>query len=116
MKFASFDALISSIACAATTVVFTFRLYYHELMSPNRFNPFCPACATFLQRYNSPADWAWKLFKPSTDSASLLVEIEKKFFVLGLGFSVGDVTMRACFCVFDQIYPAMGANPMSIFW
>jgi len=42
-----------------------------------------------LQRYNLPADWARKLFKPSTDSTSLLVEIEKKFFVLGLWFSGG---------------------------
>jgi len=35
-------------------------------------NPFNPAIAIILaqglQRYNSPADWARKLFKPSTDS------------------------------------------------
>jgi len=36
-----------------------------------------------LQRYNSPADWARKLFKPSTDSASLLFKIEKKKFCFG---------------------------------
>jgi len=39
-----------------------------------------------LQSYNSPGDWARNLFKkPSADSASLVVEIEKNFF----SFSVG---------------------------
>jgi len=46
-------------------------------------NPSSPAIAKILaqgfQRYNSPADWGRKLFKPSTYSASRLVEIEKKF-------------------------------------
>jgi len=43
-------------------------------------NPLSPVCATFckaFQRYNSPADRARELFKPSTDSAGLLVEIER---------------------------------------
>jgi len=31
-----------------------------------------------LQSYNSPGDWARELFKHSTDSARLLVEIEKQ--------------------------------------
>jgi len=54
-----------------------------------------------LQRYNSPAGWARKLFKPSTDSASHLLEIEKKnFFVLRLGFSGGDVTSGGVISVF----------------
>jgi len=35
---------------------------------------------------------------------------------LGLGYSVGDVTMKACFCVIDQLYPALGANPMTHFF
>jgi len=35
---------------------------------------------------------------------------------LGLGFSVGDVTMRACFCTFDQVYLALSANPVIYFW
>jgi len=34
-------------------------------------------CRT-LQSYNSPGDWARELSKPSTDSASLVVKIEKK--------------------------------------
>jgi len=49
-----------------------------------------------LQRYNSRADWARKLFKPCTDLASLLVEIEKKFFVLGSGFSGGGRHKWGC--------------------
>ena len=46
-----------------------------------------------LQRYNLPADWARKLFKPSMDSASLLVEMEKKHFLFCVCSSLGeDVT------------------------
>ena len=64
--------------------------------------------------HNWLADWARKLFKPSTDLASRLIEIEKKsFFVLGLGFSVGDVVMGACFRLFGHVYLALGANPAS---
>jgi len=37
------------------------------------------SCRT-LQSYNSPDDWARELFKPSTDWASLVVEIEKNNF------------------------------------
>jgi len=55
----------------------------------------------------SPAARARELFKPFTDSASLLVEIEKKkFFVFGLAFSGGDVTMRECFQIFGHFYLA----------
>ena len=38
-----------------------------------------------LASYNSAADWARELFKPSADSASFLVDIEKKRY----SFSVG---------------------------
>jgi len=44
------------------------------------FNPFCPAFYRALQSYNSSGDWAREPSKPSTDSASLLLEIEKKSF------------------------------------
>ena len=64
------------------------------------FNPLSPAIAKILaqglQRCNSPADWARTLFKPSTDSASLLVEIEKKFFILGLWFFGGGRHKWGC--------------------
>ena len=33
-----------------------------------------------LQSYNAPGDWARELSKPSTDSASLVVKIEKNIF------------------------------------
>jgi len=60
-------------------------------------NPLSPTIAIILaqglQRYNSPADWASKLLKPSTDSASLLVEIEIKIFSFWVCGSLGeDVT------------------------
>jgi len=38
------------------------------------------------------------------------------FFVLGLVFSVGDIIMGSCFCLFGHIYLALGANPTSYFW
>jgi len=40
----------------------------------------------------------------------------KKKFILVLGFSVGDVTMGACFHHFSQLYLAISANGMSHFW
>jgi len=64
--------------------------------------------------HSSPAAIARELFKPSTDSARLLVST-KKSFDLGLGFSVGDVTKRSSFWIFDQFYQALGANSMSHF-
>jgi len=42
------------------------------------------SCRT-LQSYNSPVDWARELFKPSTDSASLVVKIKKKQFLFLVG-------------------------------
>jgi len=51
--------------------------------------------------HNSAASIARELFKPATDSASGLVQFEKKsFFVLGLGFSGGGRRKWGCFCVF----------------
>jgi len=62
-----------------------------------------------LQSYNSPGDWARELFKPSTDSASLVVEIEKKcfHFIFGGGFSGGNATSGS---VFGYLYLALGPN------
>jgi len=46
-----------------------------------------PKSCRALQSYNSPGDWASTLSKPSTRSASLVGQIEKKtFFVFGGGF------------------------------
>jgi len=43
-----------------------------------------------LQSYNPPGDWARELFKHSTVSASLVVEIEKKFFSFLVGGFRGE--------------------------
>jgi len=50
-----------------------------------------------IESYNSPATIATELFKPSTDSTSLLVSIKKTLFDLGGGFSLSDVTKKAGF-------------------
>ena len=54
-------------------------------MQPARlFNPLslriAKILAQALQRYESPADWARKLFKSTMDLTSLLGEIEKQIF------------------------------------
>ena len=69
-----------------------------------------------LKRYNSPVDWIRELFKLSTDSASLLVSIKKTLFDLGVRFSLGDVTKKACFWIFDPLQLSLGANPISHFY
>jgi len=57
------------------------------------------------------------VFKPSTDSGSLLVSTEKKNF-FGFEFRLlwGRRQKWGCFAFFVQLYPALGANPMSHFW
>jgi len=65
-----------------------------------------------LQRYNSPAAKARKLFKPSRDSASLLVEIEKNVFVLSMGLSEEDVPSGGVFAFFGLLCVALDVNPM----
>jgi len=43
---------------------------------------------------------ARELFKPSTDSPSLLVDIEKNFFCFWFGVRWGERHKWACFCIF----------------
>jgi len=78
-------------------------LFYSKKNCKLSCSPLSPAIAKILalglQRYNSPGNWARKLFKPPTDSASRLVEIEKKF-RFGLGLSGGDVTSGGVISVF----------------
>jgi len=74
-------------------------------------NPLAAAIGQLFLGQKSPAARARELFKPSTDSASLLVEIGKN--VLRLTFSGGDVTMRACFQIFGHLYLALGPNPLT---
>ena len=47
--------------------------------------------------YNSPAAAAREVFKPSTDSASLVVPGQKKFFSFGLGVVLGVRHKWGCF-------------------
>ena len=66
-----------------------------------------------LQSYNSPGDWARELFKPSTDSASLVAEIEKNIFVFSGGFSGGNATSGG---VFGYLYLALGSYPLGHYY
>jgi len=60
--------------------------------------------------HKSPAARARELFKPSTDSASLLVDIKKKN-ILCFGFEAfwgGNVTSRGVFVLFWPYLPGPG--------
>ena len=59
--------------------------------------------------YNSPPAAARELFKPSTDSASLVVPSQKpNFSVLGLGFFWGSVTCGGVFAFLRPTLPGLG--------
>jgi len=62
--------------------------------------------------HKSPAARARELFKPSTDSASLLVDIEK-IFVFGLAFAGGNITSGGVFAFFWT--PLPGPQPIDPF-
>ena len=49
--------------------------------------------------YNTAPAAAREVFKPSTDSASLVVSSQKKFFSFGLGVLLGDVTSGGVFAI-----------------
>jgi len=61
---------------------------------------------------NSPAAAAREVFKPSTDSASLVVPSQKKFSVLGLGFSWGVSQVGVFSRFYGLLYPALNAHRM----
>jgi len=50
-----------------------------------------------LQSYNPPGDWASELFKSSTDSASLVVKVETKFFCFQWRVFEGERHKWECF-------------------
>jgi len=58
--------------------------------------------------HNSPAAAAREVFKPSADSASLVVPSQKNFSVLGLGFSWGDVTSEGVLAFLWLTLPGSG--------
>ena len=66
-----------------------------------------------LQFYNSSGNSARELFQPSTDSASLVVKIEKNNFRFWWGGSGSEVTKRTCFGNFGHLWPALGPNPLT---
>ena len=71
-----------------------------DVLNPVRVT-FLTRLVTFLELHNSPADWARELSKPSTDSASLLLEIENKnVFRFRFGVRWGDRHKWGCFCFF----------------
>ena len=67
-----------------------------------------------MQRYNSPAAIVRKLFKPSTDSASLSVSTKQNVLIWVRG-SLGGKSQMGVFLNLDKIWLALGANPMSDF-
>jgi len=67
--------------------------------------------------HKSPATRARELFKPFTDSASLLVDIEKKIFVFGLAFAGENFTSGGVFAFFWPPLPGPGPQPIDpFFW
>ena len=63
--------------------------------------------------YNSPAAAAREVFKPSTDSASLVVPRQKKFFQFWVLGSIGGSSQVGVFLHFyGLLYPALDAHRM----
>jgi len=58
--------------------------------------------------YNSPAAAARAVFKPSTDSASLVVPNQNKIFSFGFGVLFGDVTSGGVFAFLWPTLPGPG--------
>jgi len=64
-----------------------------------------------------PAARARELFNPSTDSASLLVDIEKKVFRFEFEVFWGERHKQGCFCVIFAIFAwAWVLSQWAIFW
>ena len=66
--------------------------------------------------HKSLAARARELFKPSTDSESLLVDIEKKNFRFGFEVFWGYVTSRGVFVLFWPSLPGPGRCPNGPFF
>jgi len=60
--------------------------------------------------HNLPVAATREVFKPSSDSARLLVPSQEKCSILGLGFSWGDITSGRVLGFFG---PALDANQMA---
>jgi len=77
-------------------------------MPPLRPAQATKVAGTLLAKTRQPLEL--ELFKPSTDSASLLVDIEKKSFSFSVGGSLGGPPQVG---VFWKIWPALGPNPLT---
>ena len=72
--------------------------------------------AQTLASHNLPTNRARELIKPSTDLASLRLEIEKKFFRLGFWVLFVLRHNESIFGHFWRLCLALGASPMLIFF
>jgi len=116
-----FTALLEKMMRKITLSLQTTEFLYKMVSPPVALRyPLSPAPATFLTRlfkflqlHNSPANWARKLSKSSTDSASLAVENEKKVFRFGFGVFWGWRNNEGMFLQpLGQLYLALGPNPI----
>ena len=119
---ANYNKILPKIAVHATTrgrycsecSFSSFRIYVLNL-----FLPFNDSAGQYIGRYifvnNSPASIARELPKPFTDAASFPGSIKKKIICFERGVFLGDVTKRTCSWIFDPIWRALVANPMSHF-
>jgi len=87
----------------------------HKLKILHKFNPLTTVIGSQFFGHKLPAARARELFKPSTDSASLLVKIEKNNSLFGFGgrFSGGDVTKKTYFGNFGHLWPVLGPNALT---
>ena len=67
----------------------------------------------FAELFNPITRQARELSKPSTDSASLLIEIEKNVFRFRFGVRWGGRYKWVCYCFFCHLYLALDSNPLS---
>ena len=75
-----------------------------------------PKSCRDLQSYNSPGDWARDLSKPSTDSASLVVKIEKNIFRFRWGDFWRWCHKEGMFWIFWPPLAGPGSQPIDPFF
>jgi len=83
-----------------------------------RFDPFSPACATFLAELCNPitrqAIELQSCSNPLRMQQVLQSKSKKWFFVLGLSFSWGNVTRRSVFALFWLFWPSLPPWPCCV--
>jgi len=99
--------------CSDTQVLYRCFVVWFQQSNFGYLYPLSPAKTMFHAELCNPITrQAIELESCSntTDSASLVVEIEKKIFVFGGGFSGGNAISGG---VFGYLYLALGPNPLS---